>query len=332
MRGDFSKMAIMRIRYRLRSQFFHELGQLLRSGEGVAGSLEVLGRGRTGGGLARVIAEELARGSSLSQAFRVVGFPEEDCAILDAGAETGRLEEICARLSEYYARMADARAAVLSRSLYPVVVLHLAIILLAIPTALLTGGNAWISSFLALGAFYGATVLVFAGTASLSQALKRHASVCVGVLRVPGLGLWFRTRSNARFARVFSLFVRSGTGVLRGLATAGNSSGSALIAQSAREIVEAVRGGSSLGDAVTGRPGLADEIERAIRVGDHSGRLDEESLRAAETLENRFLALLSLLAEWLPRILYAVMVFYVGWRIISTALQIGDAMGNLLEP
>jgi len=66
-------------------------------------------------------------------------------------------------------------------------------------------------------------------------------------------------------------------------------------------------------------------------VGDHSGRLDEETQRAAEALQTKAIAQLDALAEWMPRILYVGVALYVGWRIISTAMQVGGAVGEALD-
>lgn len=290
-----------------------------------------MGRGGEPGRLAQRAAAAAGAGLPLGDALRRAGFPEEDCVVFDAGAATGRIGEICNRLADHYEKLATARAAILTRSLYPVFLLHFAVILLAIPHALLAGANPLPSIAIGLGGFYAAVSVVILAASALRAAFARHCATCAILLLIPGLGFWFRTRTNARFARIFSLFVRSGGGLLRGLELAGASSGSALLRRSTQEAVSAVRSGSTLSTAIAGRAGLATEIERAIQIGDRSGRLDEETLRAAETLEARSLKLLDALAEWLPRLLYIGVVLYAGWRILGTAFQIGGAFNEVLD-
>jgi type IV pilus assembly protein PilC len=149
---------------------------------------------------------------------------------------------------------------------------------------------------------------------------------------VPLLNLWWITWTGARFASVFALFVKSGGGLLRGLDLAGAASGSALIREATRRTVAEVKSGQSLTDAITGHSGLPEEVERAIQVGDSSGRLEEECSRAADQLQSRAMALLDAVAEWLPRLLYVGVLIFVGWGILQMGMQVGGAFGEVLDP
>ncbi len=279
------------------------------------------------------LAAALEGGLSPSGAFAQAGFSLADCAVVEAGASAGRLEQVFAELAAHYQRLATARAKILAQSLYPVFILHLGAILLAIPPAVLESSAVvfFTNVAIALGTFYSLGLLFFLAWLALSRIYGTSPAGASVIAWLPVAGRWLLTSTGARFASLFSLFVRSGGRPLRGLELAGEASGSALLNIAAKETSAAVRAGASLAESFSGRQGVPDEIERAVRVGDHSGRLDEESLRAAKTLDERASAQIEAFAEWLPRLVYLAISLYIGWRIIQTALHVGSTIGDALE-
>jgi len=319
--------------FRTKARFFHELAQLLRSGIGLPQAMELLSRGRGSAHLAALIMQGLTSEDSVPKAFAGAGFSSGDCAVIEAGTTSGHLDTIFVSLASHYERLAKARSAVIAKSLYPIFVLHLAVVLLAIPLAVIGGTKAGYVGNVAgtLAAFYGVTAIVVFLWLAICRAFANNPALARFVLLIPGVGAWLETWTGSRFASVFSLFVTSGGSLLRGLELAGASSGSALIHRASLSTIAGVRDGRALSDAFTGHPGIPQEIERAVQVGDHSGRLDEETQRAAEALQTKAIAQLDALAEWMPRILYVGVALYVGWRIITTAMQVGGAVGEALD-
>ncbi len=319
--------------FRTKARFFHELAQLLRSGIGLPQAMELLSRGRGSSRLAAKIRQNLTGEDSVPRAFAGAGFSSGDCAVIEAGAASGHLDTIFVSLADHYDRLAKARSSIIAKSLYPILVLHLAVILLSIPLAMIGGTKAgYVVGVLGtLGAFYAVAAVVVFLWLVMCRAFASNTSIARLILLIPVVGSWLETWTGSRFASVFSLFVTSGGSLLRGLELAGASSGSALIHSASLLTIAGVRDGKSLSDAFTGHPGVPLEIERAVQVGDHSGRLDEESQRASELLQTKATDQLDALAEWMPRILYIGIVLYVGWRIITTVMQVGGAVGEALD-
>ncbi len=319
--------------FRTKARFFHELAQLLRSGIGLPQAMELLSRGRGPARLAATILRGLTNGDAVPKAFAGAGFSSGDCAVVEAGTTSGHLDTIFVSLASHYERLAKARSAVIAKSLYPIFVLHLAVVLLAIPVAMIGGTKTgYVVSVLGtLCAFYSLAAIVVFVWWAICRAFAGSPAMARFVLLLPGVGAWLETWTGSRFASVFSLFVTSGGSLLRGLELAGASSGSALIHRASILTIAGVREGRPLSDAFTGHPGVPREIERAVQVGDHSGRLDEESRRAAEALQDKAIAQLDALAEWMPRILFVGILLYVGWRIIATVMQVGGAVGEALD-
>ena len=72
-------------------------------------------------------------------------------------------------------------------------------------------------------------------------------------------------------------------------------------------------------------------LPRSIEIGEHSGRLAEESQRAAELFKNKSLKALDALAQWTPRILYAAIVLFTGWRILTFASDFANSINSALN-
>lgn len=326
-------MGIVQPGFRIKALFFHELEQLLRSGIPLPKAMEIISHGAGPGRLAAAVNAGLTSNLDVSEAFQRAGLSRGDVAVIEAGAGTGKLDYVFSQLATHYERLSKSRATIITKSLYPVFVLHLAILLLNIPAAMLgqSSGGYLGGVLTSLAIFYGLGMILFGATALLVKLYANQPAFARVLLLVPGLRQWFLTWTGSRFASVFALFVKSGGSLLRGMELAGAASGSVLIAQAARKIVTDVRSGMPLAQAVVGHPGLPSEIQRAIQVGDHSGRLDEECARAAETLEARTILMLDVLSEWLPRLLYVAVSLYIGWRIIGTFMNIGSAYGEVLD-
>lgn len=315
--------------FRTKARFFHEMAQLVRSGVALPRAAGLLGNK----GPALQLAIALEAGDSPERAFAAAGFSPGDCAVVEAGASAGRLDQVFAELAAHYERLTAARSKVITSLLYPLLVLHLGAVLLAIPPAIIDSSpTVFVRGVLtALGIFYAVGLVSFAAW-GLAVRLYRESPASASLIAwIPGVGRWLLISTGSRFSSLFSLFVRSGGRPLRGLELAGEACGSALLRRAASQTAAQVRSGSPLADSFSGRPGVPEEIERAIQVGDHSGRLDEESLRAAKALDQKAANQLDALAEWLPRLIYLTITLYIGWRIIGTALQVAGAIGNALD-
>ena len=127
--------------FRQHEQLFHELAQFTRSGVTVGQAFELLSRhanDRIANRL-RTLRAHLQTSGNLGRAFRDAGFSESDAAIIQAGETSGRLDAVFLELGAFYRQLAEARAAIIARSIYPVLVLHAGAVLLAIPPAILNG-------------------------------------------------------------------------------------------------------------------------------------------------------------------------------------------------
>lgn len=315
--------SFVQLSFQKKAQLFHELAQLVKSGIPMNKGLEIMSRGSNS--VARAsqrIARELTSRGSVSAAFQAAGFTTADGVVIEAGETTGRLEEIFLELERYYGELATARKLIIKRSIYPFVILHLGAVLMAIAPAILGDGwsTFWWAVISLLAKFYGVfipVILILWGARKLFATNSLAGRI---IAAVPMIGGFITSWTAWKFSMVFSLYVRSGGGLLKGMAFAGKSSESAILETASAQAVQRVQSGQGLAEALRSSH-LPETLERAVEVGEVSGRLDEEVQRAAAIFKERFFQRLNTFGIWVPQIIYVGILLLVGYRIIQSYSQ-----------
>ncbi len=295
--------------------------------------LEIMSRGSNAiARISRRIAEELTARGSVSAAFHASGFATADGVVIEAGETTGRLEQIFLELEQYYGELAKARKSLIKRCIYPLLILHLGAVLMAIAPAILGDGwpTFWKGVIFLLAKFYGVfipAILILWGMRKLFAANTLAGQI---IAAIPMIGGFITAWTSWKFSMVFSLYVRSGGGLLKGLSFAGKSSESAILETASAQAVQRVQSGQGLAEALRGSR-LPDTLERAIEVGEETGRLDEEIQRAAEIFKDRFFQSLNTYGFWVPQIIYISIMLLVGYRIIQSYTQTMGTIQSVID-
>ena len=322
----------MQLRFQDKEHFFHDTAQMLRSGIPLPKAWEQLARGRDrAAAAARSAAPALS--INLDVALEAGGFSVVDREILAAGEQSGRLEEACRELADYYAQLAKGRNRAIAASLYPVFIMHLAALLLSIPPAIIDGDLS--KFFLQAAAFLG-TAYLAAGVFVLScwllaRAFRSSTAAEHWIRRIPVVGGFFLDAALARFCLVLSLGIRSADGVLSSLRRAGLASRSACVEEAAVAAVHSIRSGAGFADSLASSRAFPADLESGFRVAEASGRLDEETTRWAGIYRERFFKRIDTLTEWLPRLLYLLVVAMVVFRMFALISQITGVYSSVLE-
>lgn len=320
---------------RQREQLFHALAQFSRSGLPLGQAFEILARNadRRVGGCLKALMASLQASENVGEAFRRAGFSQSDAAIIQAGEASGRLDAVFVELAEFYAQLGQARRIVIAKSIYPVLVLHLAAILLAIPPALLDGG--WTTFFAqSLPILLGFYLCILLGAVLWRIArslLSRDSTSATAIIRIPVLGRFLLNWTLWKFSSVLSLYIAAGGSLLRAFEMAGTACENAALRASTTAALARVKRGERLSEAFRKQPDFSEALLRSIEVGEHAGRLDKESRRAAEFFKQQTFQSLDAFAEWSPRVLYLSVVVFTGWRIIMTVSNFGSHIDSTLN-
>jgi len=305
---------------------------MLKSGIPLPKALETLSIGSDRVAEMAACVRSVLGTADLERAGIEAGLGIIDVEILAAGSQSGRMEEACQRLKDYYAHLAAARRKMISLSMYPLFLIHLAAVLLSIPRAILDGSPwAWVVSVIVILAPVYVVILLCAGiTIALRAAAKGSVVLDRSIQRLPLIGGLFREAALARFCMVLSLGIRSADGILSSLKRAGRASGSACIASAAVETDRRVRGGEEFSRSLAATKAFPDELARGFLVAESSGRLDAEMQRWGEVYSERFFFRLENASVWIPRLLYLGISLGVGLQILSLVSAVTGAFSQVL--
>lgn len=312
--------------------FYRQLATMLNAGVSMDRALKSLGRaaaGRALRGVSAAIGNRIRSGSDLAGAMdeHEGVFPALHRELIRVGERTGSMDRVLGQLAGMVEQMAAIRKEIWVQMIYPLLLLHLSLVLAPLPQLVFTRdygayGRAILS---ALAVLYVAAAMVWWMVRQISRDRSRLALADRFVLAIPVFGKIHRDLSLTRLFSALKALLNSGIGILEAMPRAGAASGSALLAAAASAAVPELKRGESLVTA------LADVMPAdalgLIATGQESGKLDD----MLDHLERHFMdesrRRLRTLAEWLPKLIYIGVVFWVGWQI----LQMGRGYGRMLS-
>ncbi len=313
----------MKLSLREKRNFYHELGRLIRSGRAFPSALELMLE-NTGGSLRRFLRalhEAALRGETVEESFakQRPGVTEMEISILSASERAGRLEHACAQLSSYFGALDQARGIVIKRSLYPAFILHFGIFVLAAPKLALGGTVAAYlrQTFGFLLLIYVAVLLLVFLLKQLTNAAQTNVAIDAALRTVPMVGKMRRAFALARFTATYEAQLSAGVNVLDTLTGAAQASQSALVRQAAREALPQIRTGAKVGPLLENARVFPASVARAFRLAEETGELDEELQRLTREFESEALSRIETLSDWLPKIIYMLVVVYLAYQMIG---------------
>lgn len=278
-------------------------------------SAAVLERIRAGGGLTEALSEQEAV------------FPVLHRELLHVGEQTGSVERVLRQLAEMMEQMEAIRREIRAQMLYPLLLLHLSVVVGPLPMLVFAQdfsayGRAILSS---LAFLYVAAGMIWWMARQISRDRSKLVLADRLVFAVPVVGKIHRDLSLTRLFSALKALLNAGIGILEAMPRAGAASGSALMAAAARAAAPELKRGEPLVTAMADV--LPPDALGLIATGQESGKLDD----MLEHLERHFFEesrrRLRTLAEWLPKLIYMGVVFWVGWQI----LQMGRGYGRMLS-
>ncbi len=333
--GFRAHVGALKLSFAQKEQFFHELTQSLRSGQSLPETLTRKAGKRFG--VIPKLARQMVAGAGEGSAVEFFGavpraFSDLDREMVAAGASGGRLDSVTGYLSSYYETLDRTRRRIIMGLVYPLILLHVAALLLAVPEAVNGGGEAFVLAVArVLGVFYAILIVVWVLVVFLKGAVKRSTFADRIVMRVPIIGGARVALVASRFCQTMNILVRSGGGILRSLERAGSVSESAVFRAGADDATTAVRNGTPLGEAVESCRAFPEAVVRGFETGEQSGRLDDEMERLGNRYDEQLKNRLDALGVWIPRIVYVGITVYIGWRIVSFYVGYVGLINGLLE-
>ncbi|HFB54685.1 MAG TPA: type II secretion system protein GspF, partial [Hellea balneolensis] len=229
-------------------------------------------------------------------------------SMVAAGENSGQLGEVLARLASNMEASQKVRRKVLGATIYPMVlsVVAMAVIVIlmvfVVPkgvqqfesfhqklprlTELTIAFSHWLQQY-GLWAFIAIIGVIITARQSLKLENIRYGYDKI-MLRVPLIGRLNRQMNAARFARTMSGLLASGTPVMSAITVSKNTLKNTVMRGGIEQVIEQVRGGSSLGGALKKSQALPPLMVHMIASGETSGELAHMFEVSADYLEDEF--------------------------------------------
>jgi type IV pilus assembly protein PilC len=297
------------------------------------------------------VREEVEAGASLADAMKKFpkAFDDLFTNMVAAGEAGGILDTILKRLATYIEKNVKLKAQVKSAMIYPVAVLVIAALVVAvilwkvIPTfaTLFAGLGAqlplptriviWMSNQMIV--FMPLLVAgIFVGAFALRQyyATYRGRRVIDGLLlRVPILGMILRKVAVARFCRTLSTLLSSGVPILDGLAITGRTAGNAIVEDAIMSTRASIERGETVAGPLQATKVFPPMVTQMIGVGEATGALDMMLSKIADFYEDEVDTAVAGLLTLLEPVMIAVLGVIVGGIVISMYLPIFSLIQKL---
>jgi type II secretory pathway component PulF len=325
-----------------RAQLYHEFSKLLGAGMHLDKSVELLLEQNPPSNLRAYlqgVRKGLAEGLSLTGAVakhNAAFVTPLEISLLDAGEKGGRLEASCEHLASYFELRQKSKDKAVGALIYPFLLLHVGALFPDF-TRLMGGGG--LSDYLAQVA--GRLVVVWVlmalagvGTWMVLKLATTHPAVDRLLGTIPLVGAARRHWALARFCQVFQTGLLAALRISGVLRLAGQASQSAVLQQAGERAAILVEQGDALAPSLKATSSLPRTFLGAVDTAEQTGTLDIELGRWARAEAELASQAQDRAAEWMPRIFYVIVLLYIAWRVISTAMSYlgpGGVINQMLD-
>ncbi|NPB05324.1 MAG: type II secretion system F family protein [Aquificae bacterium] len=333
-----------------------QLGALVQSGIGIVDALELVADSIDNRILKRelaAIAQEIREGVSLSKALerRKKIFGDFFVSMVQVGEETGQLDVVLYKVSDYYKRISEIVNKIKSASFYPAfvsitaAVITFAILYFLVPTfaqiyrslggelpamtQMLIKASNWLQENVLY--FLGGT-LAFAVLFTLlyKKVYPFKRAVHYLQLKLPLFGPLFAKGALAKLSRTFATLFAAGVSVERALELSGKVAGNAIYEEALKRVKEDVVHGEPLWRAFEKTKRFPKMFVAMVKIGEETGQLDSMLESLADFYEDEVRTTIDGLISMIEPLMMVVIGAVVGLILIALYLPIFK-MGELIR-
>jgi type II secretory pathway component PulF len=276
----------------------------------------------------------LKSGRGLAQSLQASELiPIFDIPLLSAAEKAGNLQQVFENLARSYDRQFEAEKKIRSGLWQPLFTLCVALFVPSLPdlfTNKISTKTYMLHSFGTLGVILA---LLF-GVAQFWQ--KSYYDISLARLRfeilsfIPLVSKLSEKSSLRNFADTLALMLESGIDITEALIHSGRCSPDERIQAATQRISLAIKKGQALAASFRQETVFPEDIQNSILLGHQSGKLPEFLGRSALRLRQEVEDGIAFISKIVPRILYGLVVLYVGYVIVKGQLghmkELNDAI------
>jgi type II secretory pathway component PulF len=306
-------------------QFFFQLTTMLSSGVTIRESLHTLSgqHSRRASRYFREAADEVQAGRPLSGALerRPYVWGRFAVAMVKAGEEGGGLDTNVGLVAKQIEAFRRLRSSVITALLYPVVLLHLGVLILNLPTLLGPNGGVWKYLDVVFVRFlipiYVACVVLFI----LHQILRQTLWYSEFILSLFLFGGVARKSALARFSRSLATLYEAGVPLGHGVEISVESAENGAIRKSLVEATRGLESGHGLSESLAQAKHLPPMVHNMIATGEHTGSLGVTLRKVADFYEHEAETAVKRMAKIIPIFIYLSICGYFAYQIITFYLD-----------
>jgi type IV pilus assembly protein PilC len=316
--------------------------------------LEILASNQENAAFQKILTDTRARvegGSTLANAMREhpKAFDALAVNMIEAGETGGILDTILQRLAGYVEKAVKLRAAVKSALIYPVAVVTIAVLVIALllwkvvpifanlfaslgvalplPTRIVVGLSNFIGTFGWVFIVLG--IGIFMAFRAYYRTEKGRYNVDFVMLRIPVIGSLLRKIAVARFTRTLGTLISSGVPLLESMDITARTSGNAVVERAILNVRKAVEEGRTLTDPLRESEVFPNMVVQMIAVGEQTGAMDAMLQKIADFYEAEVDAAVKDMLTLLEPIIISFLGVTVGGVVISMYLPMFELISKL---
>ncbi|HEX8172737.1 MAG TPA: type II secretion system F family protein [Thermoanaerobaculia bacterium] len=334
--------------------FTRQFSVMIDAGLPLVQCLEILGAQQENKTFKRTliqIRQDVESGSSLADAMRKHPkvFNDLFTNMVAAGEAGGILDTILQRLATYIEKAVKLNSQVKSAMIYPVAVISIAAIVVAIilwkvipvfaslfeslgaqlplPTRVVIALSNFIASF-----WWLITMLIIVTI----YAVRRYHQTYKGkrvldglLLKMPVLGMLLRKIAVARFCRTLSTLTSSGVPILDGLQITARTAGNSVVEDAIMATRKSVEEGKTIAEPLGDTEVFPPMVVQMIAVGEQTGALDTMLTKIADFYEDEVDVAVAGLMKLLEPILIAFLGVAIGGIVIAMYMPMFSLIGQI---
>jgi general secretion pathway protein F/type IV pilus assembly protein PilC len=263
----------------------------------------------------RLLADRLAAGDPVPDALErgAAWIPTMDRKVLSAGAASGRLPDVCKRLSARHEESFRAGARVLLAAAYPMFVSQLAAF--AFPVGLLFDGSG-VAAYLT--AVLKVIIPIWLAIGILLAGVRwRFRPVLFILDLLPLVGGFRRRRAIADLAFVLEIEIVAGIRIDIAWLQAAMAAGDRRLEPLAVKVADAVQRGETVSSVLIGKRILPEPFADFYHNGEQTGKLDESLAHIHRHFQEGAMARLKIATIVYPNLLFGAVAVWVVIKVLS---------------
>jgi type II secretory pathway component PulF len=309
-----------------RSDLYYQIGSSLSGGLPLVRALELLARNPPARGLSvplRRLSHRLKQGDTFGEALRSLGrwAPDFDITLLEAGEQSGRLDQTCQLLAQAYQDRARLARHVLLGIAYPLLIFHFAFLIMPIGHLidLVQEGNVALFVIRKLAIFLPLHGLMFGIAWAIQSSRSRawRAAIEAVTRRIPVVARARRAMALARLSAALDALQNAGVPAIRAWPIAARATGSAAFESEIERWLPRIENGESPGDIIVGSRRFPQHFASIYASAEISGRVDEALPRLTEHYQQEGLRLMRRAAYMFVGLVYGAVMLIAAYQIIT---------------